>query len=984
MLFVLVSTVLSLLWLLHRATRLLQIPIPTLVQLLGIDIPAPPHVCLDSVSSDSVTLHWSLPDRASSVAKHVIQMNGQNVGESEKRETSVTITGLNPDQVYGVRVLAVNSNHYSAAGQLIRLRTRRKSEDLILTNIQPVAHETIESTTKCMYIKDERMPKNAETAVVTSFKRGANRSNRHSSPSHRNKHDISSFTAATQPYTIESLAAELEQIRTEISETIAQQTHAEEDYVTTEQTLRAELETLREKRKEEDAARAQMRSETKALEESKRTLEAQKTKVEKAVKQKLDSIQRVENDFKKWESDMTTAAQRKSELERLSVELEKNLQLREQKSKTIINDGHKQIAQIEDEIRGLVSKIKKAESEKSYSKGEDSAENAFAKLVHSEDAEDLRLEKIWKEVQKSLELRYVNIFEQYREAEEKLRKTHQVFSLVSSQGSIPSPEVTKSAKRRNRTRNKQRQANAVSSPISSYPIHDPRFPDASTFNNLQNSLHFNSPAVPPALSSTSSLSGLGFTNFNSSGINFFAEPMEDAITPTTEDLIGGPTSPSVNMLLPSNLFVAEDSAPSDLEIDTVDSPGGSISRINSGSGDLEFDALFGMPGTPLSQHQSQMSADTPPSSNVSNLVLSASRPISQYSHMGLPNNSSSSLSLLSRGGVAGSGGTSGPGGGSFFPTDSNLKNVTMLSDSSSGLPSRASTDPGSPLIPDSASLSLLDNLSMTPSPSSGGGGQHTPDMLIPGHMSNIAGSTPIARYSNRRQSGTGSSLLSMFNMTSGSSGDDTGAEPILNEEPNGGTPAPFTGFGNLTKRSPSKLPLFGSVSAIGNSIGSIGRKKDSFDSGTSSSPTNHRITPEEFVLGPDVPRTPGRRFTSLFSFSKQRPGAGIRTTSGDGSTADEEETSAKLAPIGTRRQPNLFKPIFGIAESDQLGSTSGSTRSGFGSQMGSLFTAPMFTRRNGDAGSASGQGQGQPSSSGRGTKGIWDFTKSEGNRSSNW
>lgn len=63
------------------------------------------------------------------------------VGESEKRETTVTITGLNPDQVYGVRVLAVNSNHYSAAGQLIRLRTRRKEEDLVLTHIQPVARE---------------------------------------------------------------------------------------------------------------------------------------------------------------------------------------------------------------------------------------------------------------------------------------------------------------------------------------------------------------------------------------------------------------------------------------------------------------------------------------------------------------------------------------------------------------------------------------------------------------------------------------------------------------------------------------------------------------------------------------------------------------------------------------------------------------------------------------------------------------------------
>lgn len=78
MLLALVAAFFSLVWLLHRATRLLQIPIPTLVHLLGIDIPASPHVSLDAITSDSVTLHWSLPDRASSVAKHVIQMNGQN------------------------------------------------------------------------------------------------------------------------------------------------------------------------------------------------------------------------------------------------------------------------------------------------------------------------------------------------------------------------------------------------------------------------------------------------------------------------------------------------------------------------------------------------------------------------------------------------------------------------------------------------------------------------------------------------------------------------------------------------------------------------------------------------------------------------------------------------------------------------------------------------------------------------------------------
>lgn len=62
----------------YRASTLLKIPIPTLVKLLGLDLPAPPRVSLHGVAADTITLHWSLPEKAGSVAKHIIQINGIN------------------------------------------------------------------------------------------------------------------------------------------------------------------------------------------------------------------------------------------------------------------------------------------------------------------------------------------------------------------------------------------------------------------------------------------------------------------------------------------------------------------------------------------------------------------------------------------------------------------------------------------------------------------------------------------------------------------------------------------------------------------------------------------------------------------------------------------------------------------------------------------------------------------------------------------
>lgn len=70
----LIAVLIALLWLLHRATRLLRIPAPSLIQTLGIDIPEPPIVTLDSVTSTSVLFHWAPSDK--NVVKYIFQLGG--------------------------------------------------------------------------------------------------------------------------------------------------------------------------------------------------------------------------------------------------------------------------------------------------------------------------------------------------------------------------------------------------------------------------------------------------------------------------------------------------------------------------------------------------------------------------------------------------------------------------------------------------------------------------------------------------------------------------------------------------------------------------------------------------------------------------------------------------------------------------------------------------------------------------------------------
>lgn len=65
----------ALLWLLHRATRILRIPSPYLIQTLGIDIPDPPVITLDCVKSTSVLFHWYPLDK--NVVKLIFQLDGR-------------------------------------------------------------------------------------------------------------------------------------------------------------------------------------------------------------------------------------------------------------------------------------------------------------------------------------------------------------------------------------------------------------------------------------------------------------------------------------------------------------------------------------------------------------------------------------------------------------------------------------------------------------------------------------------------------------------------------------------------------------------------------------------------------------------------------------------------------------------------------------------------------------------------------------------
>ncbi|RPB28690.1 hypothetical protein L211DRAFT_403523 [Terfezia boudieri ATCC MYA-4762] len=531
----------------YRASVLLKIPIPILVKLLGLDLPAPPRVSLHGIASDSVTLHWSLPEKPGSVAKHIIHINGINVGESERRgETSVTVTGLNPDHLYNVRVIAANQHNFQAPGQLIRLRTRRKS------------HDGAEGASGGSKVKGEHADDSPSiqphTPALDAYLSPQQQQHGH----HHNPHgkrvgrerkqassiseqqQIGSSPVSDEQHTVESLTAELEAVSAEIDDLEAQMLHAEEELKASEGVLVTELDLLKEKKRCEDVGRHQLRTETRSLEEAKRIAEAQKTKTERALKAKEDEVRKMQQESRKWEEERLAALERAERLSKEAEESKGRAQSTEKELNVEIVGAQAKISELEEEIRTVIATIKAMEAEKEQLK-------VYLGHAASQSSHDEALEREWLERQKNLEMRYVSVFNAFNLAQEDLNRSREALAFWKTRrDSAPvadNQSIKKSKQRRNRNRKSRTHTLSHSEPP--FPMQDPRF-----LSEVQ--------GFPNQVLQASSLSPSYAAN--NVPTPYFGS-VDDSLN---DDRLNGSTlmSPTADSLLPSDLFSSVADPPS--------------------------------------------------------------------------------------------------------------------------------------------------------------------------------------------------------------------------------------------------------------------------------------------------------------------------------------------------------------------------------------------------------------------------------------
>lgn len=340
----------SLLWLCWRAVQLWSTPLTLVLRHLQIEIPSPPQVTIDALTSDSVSLHWAPPD--SYVKKHIIRMDGHEVGVSQRGETSVTILGLTSDYLYSIQVIAVNAQGFQIASRTAYVKTRPKDGLIESCTEEPdakLAGQQGDASSACM--ENIKVIQNATKEEALTVRK---QPQEQFAPGSDEPPASGAFdTISLKIVSVEKVIAELDQ----------QLVHTAETHSHDEMVISKKLDELKHKKKEDDDARSLRDQHHKQVDQQRRETESRRNQTQKALKIEQDTYRKQTLDIETFESTIETSKQ--------SIEsLHETTQITKLKADQAIKEAERssaiaaeELSEIESEIRYLLQRKAEAEAE---------------------------------------------------------------------------------------------------------------------------------------------------------------------------------------------------------------------------------------------------------------------------------------------------------------------------------------------------------------------------------------------------------------------------------------------------------------------------------------------------------------------------------------------------------------------------------------------------------------------------------------------
>lgn len=600
-----VAIVLAFLWLCHRATRLLRIPIPYLVQTLGVDIPEIPRITLDSVTSNTVLFHWSCSEK--NVLRLIFYLDGKRAGETDRLNAAIVLKGLKPNTNYTLSAVAVNPNNYKSLASVTRFHTQHPLNEYNETNQDPLKSLMADDNTAASLLSlntsistpIKQNPKTRKRAHTTSTPGKSRNLGPKNTPNGKVKTDTKAknVNEPIEPYTVESLTSEIESMQLDLQEAIANKSEQEKSFSSEESSLVKLLAETQAQSKSEEAVRSQLRSENKALEDVRHGLETEMSKIERLCKKLKDTINRRYQQMEKWQAEMEEADKNLMRSDNVIATMSKKYEKSVSDLKEDMTNVKKEVTSIEKEVKKLNLEIKKLQSirtatlesideikKKSDPNSGVVAEEVLRKVISQQNIHDClkkalqheveietKVEEKWIDDQKDLEKRYLVAYKQFQESNSAYQRAKDAYNEYVASFSMPeSLAPTKSSvsigtdhniypSTSNSTPGKKRKNRSRRNTKSDGNGPNKAFPQPSAINTneqllsvpLNNNTVFTSPAHSfQSLSYQPSFTGLAQSNASVGG---FSVNNNDSLFPTQSS---GSFLPNVqNSTMPSDGLV---------------------------------------------------------------------------------------------------------------------------------------------------------------------------------------------------------------------------------------------------------------------------------------------------------------------------------------------------------------------------------------------------------------------------------------------
>ncbi|KAJ5131251.1 Fibronectin type III [Penicillium bovifimosum] len=554
-LFLAVSILWALIWLLYRAWQVCQTSNDVLVEKLGLDIPPPPEVTLEEITAREIRIAWKQPDFHNSIHKHIIQVNNVKVGESKRAETAVEISNLLPGSIYHVCVLSLSAANFQTPSAILHVRTK----SLPLSESQqngnaggPIIRASIPRSTVGLPAPSAPIMSREHSAGQLPKRPSAGRKMSPAAGTMDVSHGqfeetIKSRAKTARDETLEQLADRLKTLQHENESVEKQGAEEEEEHIALLKDLENQRSELRKRVREKDEASGDLKRHVYKLESVNRSVQGEKSKRMRLLQQKEAERKKRKNDILRWQEKIARmnadAAQAKEDKTR--IEEEGTVRADEVRAK--IAKEQAEMKTIDDEIQDKGGRVKKLEEERMGLQEGDSEDGKELDRIDNERARQ------WEHKLGALHSRYATLVnlhaqaqQQYQEAQERLKWLTAQRPGSAGPFALPTMEfdMTNSSTIRPRRHRGSLNSN-VSSPVN--------FPGIET--SFSNSFNYNtsghSPTFPP--------SSAFFNINNGMALAGLSEPPEIMRSDTEVAFNNPQMSPRAGALLPSDLLGDEES-----------------------------------------------------------------------------------------------------------------------------------------------------------------------------------------------------------------------------------------------------------------------------------------------------------------------------------------------------------------------------------------------------------------------------------------